>query len=44
MHADIIHVLDRGRVAESGTHAELVARGEAYAQSWAAQMQEVKNA
>ena len=44
MHADIIHVLDRGRVAESGTHAELVARGGPYAQSWAAQMQEVKNA
>ena len=41
MHADIIHVLDKGRVVESGTHAELVAQGGAYAVSWAAQMREV---
>jgi ATP-binding cassette subfamily B protein len=44
MHADIIHVLDRGRVVESGTHAELVAMGGAYASSWAAQMREVGRA
>lgn len=42
MHADIIHVLDQGRVVESGTHAELVSRGGAYALSWAAQMREIR--
>jgi len=41
MHADIIHVLDKGRVVESGTHSELVAVGGAYASSWAAQMREI---
>lgn len=41
MHADIIHVLDMGRVVESGTHAQLVALGRKYAASWAAQMREI---
>lgn len=44
MHADIIHVLDQGRVVESGTHEELVERGGAYALSWAAQMREIGHA
>jgi ATP-binding cassette, subfamily B, heavy metal transporter len=32
--AHCIVVLDRGRVVESGTHAELLARGARYAQMW----------
>ena len=44
MHADIIHVLDKGRVVESGTHAQLVSAGGAYAASWAAQIQEIDRA
>ncbi len=38
MRADIIHVMAAGRVAESGSHAELLARGGLYAKSWSAQM------
>ena len=38
LQADVIHVMDAGRVVESGSHAELLARGGAYARSWAAQM------
>jgi ATP-binding cassette, subfamily B, bacterial len=40
MRADVIHVMDEGRIVESGTHAELVARGGSYAASWAAQIRE----
>jgi len=40
MHADAIHVMEQGRVVESGRHAELVAAGGTYACSWAAQMRE----
>jgi ATP-binding cassette, subfamily B, bacterial len=36
-HADRIWVLDRGRVAEAGTHDELVALGGAYAALWSVQ-------
>ncbi len=34
----MIHVMEAGRVVESGTHRELVARKGRYAQSWAMQM------
>jgi len=40
MDADQILVLDEGRIAERGTHRELLERGGAYAQMWALQQQE----
>ncbi len=40
VHADQIVVLDAGRVAERGTHVELLRRGELYAEMWARQAQE----
>jgi ATP-binding cassette subfamily B protein len=39
MHADVIHVMQAGRVVESGNHAELLALGGTYARSWHDQMQ-----
>ncbi len=38
--ADIIHVMDRGQILESGSHEELLRKGGLYAQAWEAQMQE----
>jgi ABC-type multidrug transport system fused ATPase/permease subunit len=38
MDADLILVMDRGEVVESGTHAELLARGEVYSRLVAAQL------
>ena len=40
VHADQIVVLDAGRIAERGTHAELLRRGGLYADMWARQAQE----
>jgi ATP-binding cassette, subfamily B, bacterial len=37
MRADVIHVMDAGRIVESGTHEDLVTAGGAYASSWARQ-------
>ncbi|MDO9408657.1 ABC transporter ATP-binding protein [Patulibacter sp.] len=43
-HADRIHVMDAGVVAEAGTHDELVARGGRYAALWSVQTGEVSDA
>lgn len=40
VHADRIVVLEAGRVAEQGTHAELLRQGGLYAEMWARQAQE----
>lgn len=40
MRADTIHVIERGRIVESGTHDELVALGGRYASSWRAQVEQ----
>jgi subfamily B ATP-binding cassette protein MsbA len=37
MNADVIHVIERGRLIESGSHAELVARDGLYARLYALQ-------
>ena len=37
MHADVIHVMDRGRIVESGSHQLLLNRNGLYAQSWSRQ-------
>jgi len=38
MHADVIHVMDRGRIVESGSHQRLLEQRGLYAQSWSRQM------
>ena len=38
MQADIIHVMDNGRIVESGSHDELLSLGGRYAASWKEQM------
>ena len=38
-HADVIHVMDQGKIIESGSHDELVAKDGMYARSWIQQTQ-----
>ncbi len=40
MRADMIHVMDEGRILESGSHHELLAKEGLYAGSWQAQMKQ----
>jgi ATP-binding cassette subfamily B protein len=40
MQADVIHVMQGGRIVESGTHEDLIALGGRYAESWARQTRE----
>jgi ATP-binding cassette subfamily B protein len=39
MHADVIHVMDRGRIVESGSHQRLIEQNGLYAESWSRQNQ-----
>jgi len=43
-HADVIHVMQDGRIVESGQHADLLATQGLYAQSWKTQMRKWSNA
>ena len=43
MHADEIHVMDRGRIVESGSHHRLLEQSGLYAESWTRQMTADKN-
>ena len=40
LQADMIHVMDKGRIIESGSHAELLAAQGHYADSWSRQLRQ----
>ncbi|MDD2366867.1 MAG: ABC transporter ATP-binding protein [Desulfuromonadaceae bacterium] len=42
MYADIIHVMESGKIIESGTHEHLISIGGHYAESWQSQVREMK--
>jgi len=44
LRADAIFVMDRGRIVESGTHADLLRRAGLYAQLYRAQFREESRA
>ena len=43
MHADVIHVMDRGRIVESGSHERLLTQSGLYSESWSRQMMSVQS-
>jgi ATP-binding cassette subfamily B protein len=43
LRADVIHVMEDGRVVESGSHAELLALGGRYARSWHEQVRSAES-
>lgn len=43
MHADVIHVMDGGRIVESGSHQRLLTQSGIYAESWSRQMVSVQS-
>jgi ATP-binding cassette subfamily B protein len=43
MRADVIHVMDQGRIIESGSHQELLDQNGRYAQSWRTQIRELNS-
>ena len=44
MHADVIHVMDRGRIVESGSHQRLLEQSGLYAESWSRQISSAASA